>query len=256
MRPTLISLGMGLGIAFGLSATASADTRVEMANEDGAHSVVYKIKDGKVRFEQSTDPGNIGLFNTNDGSMLMLDAHSKQYFKLDKQAADEMAGAMSEAMAEMKKRMAQLPPEQAEQMRRFMPNMGMADEAPKFTAERTGAKDEVGGIACEMVRVSRDGKPINENCVASLKDAGISKADHKTLRAMMEAMESFSKQMGGKSSSMSAELAAMDGLPVKSVDLVNGEVMSLKSLSTDKLDAAQFAVPEGYSKREMPRPQF
>ncbi len=255
MRPTLIRLSMGLGIAFGLSATVSADTRVEMADEDGAHSVVYKIKDGKVRFEQTTDPGNIGLFNTADSSMIMLDADSKQYFQMDKQVADDMAGAMSEQMAEMQKRLAQLPPEQAAQMRRFMPNMGKT-AAPKYSSEKTGAKDNVGGIACEMVRVSKDGQPINENCVASLKDAGISKADHKTMRAMMEAMESFSKQMGGGASSMSAELSAIDGIPVKSIDLLSGETMTLKSLSTDKLDAAQFSVPEGYTKRNMPRPLF
>lgn len=232
------------------TAPTFADTLVEMTASDGGDAVVYKIKDGKVRFEGMGEDG-AAIFNSADGSMTMLDARSKQYFRMDRESADQMAGAMNDAMAEARKRLAQLPPAQREQMMKMMPQLLQEPEKPSFTVERTGKKDEVAGIRCETVRVLRDGEAINEACVASARAAGFSKADYETMRSMFETMEGFSRRMGQGGIGIGAELAALDGVPVRTVDLQDGETTVVKTISDAALDGAMFEIPAGYTERKM-----
>ena len=59
--------------------------------------------------------------------------------RMDRETAESMSETMNAAMAEMEKRLAEMPPEQREQMKQFMPEMmTRATGAAAISVDRTG----------------------------------------------------------------------------------------------------------------------
>lgn len=227
---------------------------LRMENSDGKHTVLFR-----------------------DNALYMLDPATKSYHVLDKAAMDQMAGKLNDAMGAMQARLANLPPEQRAMMEKAMPGMagGMAGGAAPakhvFDAVEAGGSGSAAGRSCTLWNALRDGKPVDQLCVVPKSSLPGTDEVIDTIRNMaafnaqlQDAMQAHGGPMGSIGanigSAMSQNLAVMQkigGVPVASrrFDASTGALAPTEMVITKwqprDLDAALFAVPPGYTRKDM-----
>jgi Domain of unknown function (DUF4412) len=246
------------GAAFALlPLVALADAELQMVDQANHVDGTYQIKDGKVRM-QSSDSGNVSMiYDSATHGMTVIDHDRKSYMHLDVETAAAAGAAMSDAMAEMEKRLAALPPEQREAMKQYMPKLpgGAAPAMPVVTADRTGKSDKVNGKACDLVTVAMDGKALGEACIAP-DGLALSAADQQTLHAMFDDMSKMAGSVGGHGARQGQQFAALGGVPLRWTDADNGRVTETRVDNKAAIDASAFEIPAGYSERKIEIPNF
>jgi hypothetical protein len=203
-----------------------------------------------------------------DGSMiflgkefLVLDHDDKSYVVMDEAMLEQVSTQINDAMAEMEKQLAGMPPEQRAMVEQMMKGQmqGMMD---KQGSPRTGPRiDSLGSgkwksYDCEKYAVFEGARKTQEVCAADLDD--IDGAD--------EVMEAF-RSMAAYITKMTESLPMMadgglnpgelmdqfDGFPVHTVDYANGEVdaeSSLDSVIEKDLAPELFAAPDDYQRQD------
>src|SRR5688572_29132911 len=121
------------------------------------------VQDGNGRFEDAQ--GNTTLIK--NGTFYIIDDTDKSYIMFDKATMEQLARKISDAMEQMKEKLAQLPPEQRAQIEQMMP--GMAGGERKWTVEATdtGKSDKVDGRACRLWDIKREGQLDDQICVVT-----------------------------------------------------------------------------------------
>jgi Domain of unknown function (DUF4412) len=236
---------------------ALADAKVEMVDKAGQVDGTYQIRNGKVRL-QSADSGNTTMiYDSATHGMTVIDHDKKRYMHLDVETAAAAGAAVSDAMAEMEKRLAALPPEQREQMKQFMPKLPGATGAamPVVTAERTGKSDSVNGKSCAIVAVAMDGKALGEACVAA-DGLALSAADQQTLRTMFDDMSKMASSVLGHGARRGQQFAALGGVPLRWTDVETGRVTETRVDTKADIAADSFEVPADYSEQKIEVPNF
>ncbi|MFI4890594.1 MAG: hypothetical protein ACHQIL_08685 [Steroidobacterales bacterium] len=267
-----------LGAALFLATGARAGVYIEMSEHDVAsgkmtqHDKLY-AQQGLLRAD--TRDGHTSVIFKDD-AMYMLDASNKTYRVLDKAAMDQMAGKVNDMMSAMQAKMASMPPEQRAAMERAMQGMGQSmpgGAAPKvhtFDAVDTGASGTAGGRSCHMWNTLRDGKPSEQLCVvpqnslpgmgevltAIKKAAAINLQFQEAMQARGGAVGAIASNTGGMMAQSMKVMEKIGGLPVatRHFDATTGELASTETVMTQweqrSLDAAQFEIPPGYTRKE------
>jgi hypothetical protein len=274
-----ICSGSFLATALVAASTAHAGVFIEMSDHDIAsgkmtprHNVY--VQQGMLRAENTGGHTTV-LFK--DNSMYLLDASTKTYRVLDKAAMDQMAGKMNDMMAAAQAKMASLPPEQRAAMERAMQGMGQkmpgaagAPTTPTYDVLDTGASGSAGGRSCHMWNSTRDGKPTAQLCVvpesslpgtsevmAAIRSAA---AFNQQFLDAMQARGGAAASMGSRSGGFMAQhlsvMQKIGGVPVatRQFDSSTGALAATESVMTQwqqrSIDAAQFAIPAGYTRKE------
>ncbi len=275
--------GCILGIALITASVAHAGVFIELSEHDidsGKMTPRHHLyaQQGMLRAD-STDGHTAALFK--DNSMYMLDASTKSYRVLDKAAMDQMAGKINDAMASMQAKMASMSPEQRAAMERAMQGMGQnmpgAAAAPKthtFDAIDMGASGTAGGRSCHMWNVLRDGKPTEQLCVvpesslpgtaevmAGIRNAAAFNAQfQEAMQARGGPVATMASNTGGMMSQNLAVMQKIGGMPVatRHFDATTGALASTETVMTQwqqrSIDAAQFEVPPGYTRKDFMGP--
>ena len=206
------------------------------------------------------------IFRGDRNEMLVADSERLEYYVIDQQSMNQMAGQMSKAMKEMDEMMKSMPPDQramAEQMmKQQMPALQAAPESPS-TVQKTGKSDTINGYDCEYYEVLKEGRKSREMCVAKWGDID---GGAEAIDAMMgmgkffESMhDAFASATGtdfmGSQQEVFAHMRKLGGYPVYARDYddtgaLEGE-STLKSSQSESIDTAMFAAPEGYRRKEM-----
>lgn len=206
------------------------------------------------------------IFRGDRNEMIVADNEKLEYFVIDEQTMNQMAGQVGDAMKEMQEMLQSMPPEQramAEQMmKQRMPGMQRPPETPS-TLRKTGKSDTINGYDCEYYEVLQGGKKRRDFCVAEWADieGGAEAVDAMIgIGRFFERMhDTFAKSSGvdlmGKQQEVFAHMKELGGYPVYARDYddtggLEGEA-TLKSSQTEAIDPAMFKVPEGYRRGNM-----
>jgi hypothetical protein len=162
---------------------------------------------------------------------------------------ERFAALMAQMRPMNEERMKSLPPEQRKKMEAMM---GGKPIDIKF--EKMGGKKTINGFSCEMYRKLEDGKATEEDCIAPWSAGFIQKSDFAGLKKFAEEVAKTAGMMGRGGQDMFAQFEKAPGFPVSRHILEPGEQADevLKSLKRGSIPASMFAVPAGYTKKELP----
>lgn len=244
------------------AAGAQADTTLQFDAGQGAKNTVM-IKNGMVRMVTSSPQGEqVSLYDSHKQTFTILDAQKHTYMVMDRQTVHEQARQFeqmrNQMMGQLQERMKQMPADQRQQMEEQMAKMGMGPsaqkQAPKFSTRKTGRKESVDEVSCEVYDSLRDGQPMGQACVASAQALGIPSQDYATLRQMFDFTQKMAAEFASSTGATPPNpLGAFDvanGLPVK-ISSPNGQTMTLTSVSSSPLSPEYFKIPAGFQKMDM-----
>ncbi len=259
---TVLCMLSGLAVA----APALADVHLNYSVEgDGEALQSIMIRNGIIRLDQ--DDSNWSLFDTNKREMIVIDGDKQEYMVLDEELMEALGDMDKLIERVMEDALKDMPESQREQMRGMMSGMmggikrQIQASIPEQTIEETGETREIAGHSCEVVRILHDGKLFMETCGVEPASMDIPGQDLESIQAMQEYIKDMVESidgMLGTSMAASSEIA-LGTIPVETRQYQNGEQRSvsvLEDLSTDELDDALFAVPDGYRKQETPLPSL
>jgi hypothetical protein len=194
--------------------------------------------------------------------ILMIDDRNKTYIEMTEEDRKRMRAQADAMRAQMQERMKNMPPEQRKKMEELMgPGAGTGDHKPhdwKFAS--MGQKKTVNGFACEMYRVSEDGRVREEDCISPWSAGLIKKSDFAGVAKLGEEMfEGMSGGAGGERGHGAGVFARIDkapGIPISRLtiqpDGKPGDEEQIKSIKRGAIAASLFAVPAGFAKKELP----
>ena len=245
-------LACALALACTLPTAAWADFRADYeATGQGSIPALSRIEVGGEHMR--TDAGNVStLFDVGSGRLLLVEHDKHQYMDMAK-VADTTGAAMAQANAAL----ANLPPEQRAMIQQRMGAMANMSAKVDVKVTPTGASDRVAGYACQVYRTDVNGRHSADSCLADVGDAGISGADRTTLRNAFQQLKAMSDKMSAGMFKSPINAMPADKFPVKITmfdESGKTQVVQLKSIAMSGADAADFAIPSGYSEKEVAMP--
>ncbi len=195
-----------------------------------------------------------------------LDESNKTYTEVTEEDMKRMRGQMDAMRAQMQDRLKSMPPEQRKKMEELMgqrggamsgSGSGSAAKPREWSFESLGQKKTINGFSCELFRVNVDGKPREEDCISPWSAGLVKREDFSGLQKFGEEM---SKQLGGGDGERAGgpflRFDKAPGLPISRVPIESdgkrGEEEQIKSIKRGALAPALFAIPAGFTKKELP----
>ncbi|MBD5778825.1 hypothetical protein IEN85_04930 [Pelagicoccus sp. NFK12] len=265
---TLVFKRLVLSASILLSSTAFAGYVYQFEDSSGGTENVTLMVEGHQLRITSQDKGSSDMiFDASTSTMTILEHDRKRYLQLDKETVAELASQIEDAMAEMEKQLASLPPAQRKMMENMMKGkmQGMGEALPVLSFNRTGESDTKSGYDVEKVILLKDGVATSELWVADWDDVEGSEELMVSLKAMAgmfkDMMKAFSKgPMAGMiganaSSNWFGQIEDLGGIPIVTAELdASGKAKSQTSLSKveeREIEASAFEIPKGYKKQKM-----
>jgi len=225
---------------------------------------VMQVQDGMARMESNSGRNTASIFK-ND-TMYVLDAQRKTYTAIDRATLERTANTMGQAMEQMRAQMAAMPPERRAQMEQMMKQNGLGAmtepaKTPVVDVKASGGSGTHQGKSCKLWDMTRDGAPSQQLCVvpfSALQGSNELRALAEKMQAWLAGMSGPLKQMiGDNPMQQSPDIAnKLGGFPVITRQYKDGvlssEETTVKTWQTQKIDAALFEIPAGYTKQEMP----
>jgi hypothetical protein len=262
-------------VALLAASSVHAGVRIETVTRDTATGKdvatnVLQVQDGMARIESGRIESNSARSSASifkNDTMYVLDGQRKTYMLLDRATLERTANSMNQAMEQMRAQMAAMPPEQRAKMEQMMKQNGMggmagtgSQTAPVIDAKAVGGNGTYQGKSCKLWNVTRDGVLSQQLCVvpfSSLPGAGEMRELSKKMQAFLNSLTGPMRQMMNNQAMQSPDLAnKIGGFPVITRQYKDGvlstEESVVNSWQTQKIDAAQFEIPAGYTKQEMP----
>jgi hypothetical protein len=237
------------------SAAVQAGTVVHFDRRDGAddktrpQSVIY-AQDGNFRMDTLDEKGHVQDFVlVRDGSIWQVDTEKRTFYKFDKSA---LSGQQDEMQQRMQAMLQSLPPERRAIMQARMQTMMQSLQQTSMTTTDTGHSDRAGSWSCEVWQLLRNGKPINESCVApsSSLPGGeeLVEATHKAAAVAQDVLASLPATRSA--AQRFAVYGKFDGFPVRTREISGGTTESedvATSIERRALPADTFAIPRGFT---------
>ena len=194
-----------------------------------------------------------------NGTFYIIDDADKSYIMFDKATMEQLAKKISEAMAQMKEQLAQLPPEQRAQMEQMMPGMAGGDRKWIVEAIDTGKSDKVDGRACRLWDIKRDGELDDQICVvpySALPGKENFQAMFANFAKVFEEMAKSVPMLAGMMTNEFSAQAKVNGFPVRTRGYENGKLgddeQLMKVWREEAIPASMFEIPAGYKQKQMP----
>lgn len=191
-----------------------------------------------------------------DNALWFVDHKEKTCKTIDEEGMEQLTAEIGAAMKQMEAQMAQMPPEQREMMMKMMKEKMpalMGGESPPRRID-AGATEKVGDYSCKVHTLYVGDEKAWEVCAAT---EGLPGGTAEAMKAF-EAMSRFAEDLreiaasgpfAGMLKTPMLDMDQVDGFPVRVRSFDNGEISSettLKSVTSEKLEASVFATPEGY----------
>jgi hypothetical protein len=251
-----------------LAGRAQAGVTIVMQRGADATSTLY-VDGDKMRMENPvSQKEHTVVIDAAAKRMLMINDAEKSYSEVTEADMKRFGEMMKARRAEMQEHMKSMPPDQRKHMEEMMGGGGAA-KPHELKFEKLGQKKTVNGFSCEMYRVTDNGDPKEEDCLAPWSAGILQRSDFAGLRKFAEDMAKESGAMGpGGGGRTFEQFDKYPGFPVTRHPLEPGqhEDEQLKSVKRGSIPASTFAVPAGYKKTESPmgamggggmhRPQF
>ncbi len=258
-----------LAMAAGMTGLAHAGVYVEMVDHEIAANkttLVQKlyIQGNSGRFVDTPADSDSHATATiiKDGTLYAVDDTDKTYVTLDKATLEQFGKKLSAAMEQVKEQLSKLPAEQREQAERAlskqMPSFGGESQRRSVEAIDTGKSDKVGGRACRIWDLKRNGELDEQLCVVPFASLPGKENIQGVFGNFAKVFEEMAKTVPMLAGLMSNEFAAQEkinGFPVRSRDYENGQLADVERLMSvwreESIPAATFDIPAGYRKKSM-----
>lgn len=238
------------------AATHGTGVHISFVDDQGNPGSQLYVLGGKVRLESGASQDGGAIYDAATHSMTILMPDRQAYMVLNQQSAAEMGAQMADAEKKIEARLANLPPEQREMMKKMMTQQGIAGSHMQMTVKDLGTSETVDGHHCKDVQLMSGNTPGVKMCVAPMSSLGIPAGDVATLESMRTDMTHLMSSMGPMAQSYST-LESVQGFAIKrdvphrdGFTLVTRTEM-LKSISKGDAAASLFEIPAGYRKTSL-----
>ena len=215
-----------------------------------------QIESNRMRSESTGPRGEkqVVIFDGARQVLMMIDPAKKTYTELTQAEIESFGSQMSEAMAQMQKELAKMPPEQRTQMEAIMKGRmggaGRGAAAGKTQYRKTGT-DKVGNWTCDKYEGYVGAEKTSEVCTVDPKALGFTAADFAVSKQFAAFFKKLIPQMAGQMFAIgSVEDQGFSGVPVRQTFSVGGRQVTteMSEVTRQTFPDANFAAPAGYQK--------
>lgn len=233
-----------------ISTLGIADTTLTFTNNKDKVSMKMQFANNMMRATSVDNNNSFMIYNANNTTFTAFMPDKKQYYVMGKKELEALGdiGAMMDKM--MEKQLANVPEAQREMMRNMMAGAmkaQMPEQAPKPEYNFTGKSTSYNGYDCQIV-VKKSDRKTSEFCATEYSNLGMSSDEYAIITSFQQTIAKLAQQYGADNSMDFSSLGQL--MPVRYQQ--SGQTGTLKSVNHDKLDASQFAIPEGYKQIKMP----
>ncbi|MBT8086602.1 MAG: hypothetical protein KJO46_01145 [Gammaproteobacteria bacterium] len=193
--------------------------------------------------------------------LLYLDHRDKNYFVMDEAMLDDISAQINEAMAEMEKQLAGMPPEQRAMVEQMMKGQMQGMMTKQDTPKPEPRVESLGSgkwqsQECEKYAVFESGEKTQEVCAADLEDIDGADEIMQAFRGMAAYMTQLAESvpmMADDGLNPGELMDRINGFPVHAIDFENGKIIQqslLDSVTEKDLDPGLFAAPDGYLRQD------
>lgn len=220
----------------------------------------FYFQDGAFRTEQS-DETQVSLFRGQ--TMYLLNTQKKSYRRIDKAQMQQVGDQLAGMREKMQEQMAKMSPEQRAMMENALGGLGAggADakrKLPVFSVRDTGRSDSAAGYSCRVWEILSDGNKEHEVCAAAAGSFPGGNDMMKSMREIGDFLSGLANNFGGKSNAIGgywSQIQRIDGVPLITRDFdssgkPDGE-MRMVAVKSENLPATLFAVPAGYTEKQL-----
>jgi hypothetical protein len=228
--------------------------RRDLPNGQGHPQTVIYAQGGQFRMDTLDEKGHVQDFVlVRDGTIWQVDVEKHSFYKFDKAA---LSGRQSEMQQRMQAALQSMPPERRARMEERMKAMMQKAQNTDVTATDTGHSDHAGSWSCEVWQLMRNGRPVNESCIASRSSlTGGDELVDATHKAAAVATDVLSSVPAARAAAQRFALwGKVDGFPVRTRELSGGKADSedvVTSIEKQSLPADKFAIPKGFTQTSM-----
>lgn len=252
------------------TALGGVDIKTRTEGREGV-SGRMRAQGNQLRMDTEAPPSGAGatsiVFDASKNLLRIYRHEDKSYFEIDEKYAEQIGAQMAEARKKMEEQLARMPPEQRAMMEKMMeggalpfPPSDESQKRPPLDAKPTGETETVGGIPCTSYALTRGGEKKGDVCAASWNALEIEAADVvavKKLGAFQSKLsDSFGASITGGEQPFEL-LERIDGFPLRTRRMGDGQVVSttyFEDITQVDVPADTFAVPAGYTKKQMGQP--
>jgi len=245
----------------GAPAAAADGVLIAQKITSGDKTTTLQTQLEKTRMRAETDQNGrkmLVVFDGSAGIFRSIDEQNKTYTEMTRADVERISSQMSGAMAQMQQQLQNLPPEQRARVEAMMQGGrgmvgAMAGPPPEYKKVGT---DTVGKWRCDKYEGTKNGEKSSEICTVDPSALGFTPSDFEVAKQLAEF---FAKMMPPGMDSLFRVGApgpnGFSGIPVRSVTFKGGTPQStteVTDVSRQNFPDELFAVPAGYTKREMP----
>ncbi len=261
MQTNIRALAAVAALALCVSSAARAEIVLEMEERDGEEVFPVKMIVGSGRLAAVDEDGAVEMiFDRATETIYTIDHGSRSYVSLNRENIGELVGQVDTAMAEMRRQLEALPPEQREMAERMMGgmmgNMGGAAGAtpPAREMRETSRRGEAAGIGCRWHDIYEGDAQMGTACIAAADAVPGGDEMVAMINAMSSIYEELMRQLAdsvpmGLPANPILPMTETGGLPIRSTETRDGEDYEtvLLAVREESVDPAIFALPAGYS---------
>jgi hypothetical protein len=226
---------------------------VEKTTQGGTSTTnQIQIESNRLRAESTGATGGkqIVIFDGARQVLTMVDSVNKTYTEMTKEDADKLGAQMADAMAQLKKQLAGMPPDQRAKMEGMLKGMGGAVGAtPKY---RKAGTEVVGKWTCTRYEGYVGETKTSEVCTVEPKALGLTQADFVFTNQFVEFFKKIVPQMATTFfANATVEQQGFTGVPIKRKASVLGSEITTEIVDVTRqtFPDASYAVPAGYQKK-------
>ena len=196
-------------------------------------------------FRQEDKDGHVSILRLDKELMITIDPEKKTYTETTFKDFETKIKHSREKIDEtMKKRLAEMPPEQRKKIEERMPAMTGQHVEAKVEVNETGERKSIDGYSCMGYAVKRDGKEIET--VWATRDI----PNYASFRKDFQRLASFFTSISGRHNAF-ASLEKVDGFPIERSG-TTGTREKFTKIQNGSFPASAFEIPPGYAKVELP----
>jgi len=221
-----------------------------MAGAGPATTNQIQIESNRLRAESTGPRGEkqVVIFDGARQVLLMIDDGNKTYTEMTKADAEMLGAQMADAMAQIKKQLAGLPPEQRAKIEGMMTGRGSGAK-PQY---RRAGTETVGKWTCDKYERYDGDQKTGEVCTVDPKALGLTAADFAVSGQFVEFFKKVVPQMADQAFAIGTmEQQGFAGVPVKRTVTVAGSQITteIADVSKQTFPDASYTVPAGYQKK-------
>jgi hypothetical protein len=246
--------------------SAHAATVITLSQAAGPNTVTQTMYLDGDKVKISSADGDM-IYRGDQGKVFTTDKAQRSYMEMSPETMKAMKARMDQAMDRMKQQLASMPEEQRKQVEAMMTSRGMAlpgqsAAPPQIAYEKIGDVRKVGKWDCIPYKVTANGKPQADLCVAKIEDIGLTRDDLKPLISLSAFMKKQRSQIGAPPPPMAeADFDALkqaigyDGFPIQTTQAAPGGqgqfASTVQSVEHKDIPSGSFDLPSGFAKRDM-----